>query len=142
MKKGKAKIMSKKNVNCMSYALDLERDKVSISKLDLWYSSAPFSEILEKCQKFHRTCRKVERDEELRQGEWRVVFFGFEILGRDYDDRPTYWDYHFAKQEADGTWKERYSIGEPITETTLEELIAHYKAKNLSPIYMAVSVED
>ena len=125
--------------NCLSYALDLEKDKISSSEFKLWYSCNPFSEISEKCENvFHRTCRKVEADEKLHKGEWKVVFFGFEVKSRDYDGYPKNWDYHFARQEKDGTWKERYSIGEPITETNLDTLTSHYKEKNLSPLFLAI----
>lgn len=125
--------------NCLSYALKLENENISSSELDLWYSYNPFSEISEKCENvFHRTCRKVEADEELLKGEWKVVFFGFEVKSRDYDGHPKNWDYHFARQEEDGSWKERYSIGEPITKTDLETLTSHYKVKKLSPLFLAI----
>lgn len=129
-----------KYTNCLSYALDIENDEISSLEFTLGYSSDPFPEILEKCENvFHRTCRKVELDAKLHQGEWRVVFFGFEIKSRDYDGYPKSWDYHFARQELDGSWKERYSINEPITSTNLETLISYYEAKNLAPLYLAIS---
>lgn len=133
----------KKFRNCMTHALDIEELDIPNSKLSLWYSSDPFQEILEKCHRYYnRTCRKVNRYDKLLDGEWLVVFFGFVAIKFDYEGRPEYYDYHFARQEPDGSWTERPSIYEEISIVNIDNLISDYKKINIKPIFLAIKKID
>ena len=129
----------KKFINCMTHALDIENEDILNSDLKLWYSSDPFSEISEKCEKYyHRTCRKVKRDDKLRKGEWLVVFFGFVAIKLDYEGRPEIWDYHFVRQTPDGNWTERPSIYEDIHVTNIDNMISEYAKVGIHPMFLAI----
>ena len=40
----------KEFINCMTYALKLEKEDIPNSELSLWYNSDPFVEISTKCK--------------------------------------------------------------------------------------------
>ena len=129
----------KKFINCMTHALDIENEDILNSDLGLWYSSDPFTEILVKCKKvFHRTCRRIKRKDELLEGEWLVVFFGFVAHKFDYEGRPEVFDYHFAKQESNGTWTERPSVFQEIQNVDIDNMIFEYSKIGVKPIFMAI----
>lgn len=125
--------------NCMTHALSLEEKNLSSRELDLWYSKNPFSEISEKCNQYYkRSCRKVDRNEKLQPNEWLVVFFGFVVTKVDYDGHPEYWDYHFARQENDGTWTERPSKYEEISVVDIDNMIFEYSKIGIFPMFLAI----
>lgn len=134
----------KKFINCMTHALDIENEDILNSDLRLWYSSDPFTEILVKCKDtYHRTCRKVNSEEDLLDGEWLVAFFGFVAIKFDYEGRPEGYDYHFARRKNDGTWTERPSVYSEIQNVDINNLTSEYSKKGIEPMFLAIGkVED
>lgn len=134
----------KKFINCMTYALDIEGYNLLNSELKLWYSLDPFVEISTKCQDtYHRTCRKVNSVDDLLDGEWLVVFFGFVAIKFDYEGRPEDYDYHFARRESNGTWTERPSVYTEIQDVDIDNMISEYAKIGIKPMFLAIGkVED
>ena len=133
----------KKFINCMTHALDLENEDIPSSEFGFWYSSEPLTEISVKCKNvFHRTCRKIKREDQLREGEWMVVFFGFIALKFDYEGRPEIFDYHFARQENNGTWTERPSIFQEIQNVNIDNMIHEYSKVGIKPMFLAIGKAD
>ena len=133
----------KKFINCMTYALKLEKEDIPNSELNLWYNSDPFVEISTKCEDtYHRTCRKVDGEADLHDGEWLVVFFGFVATKFDYEGRPEIYDYHFVRRESNGTWTERPAIYEDIHTTDIENMIGEYDKLDIKPLFLAIGKAD
>ncbi len=129
----------KKFVNCMTHALKLENEEIPYFEFNLWYSSDPFVGISTKCEhSYHRTCRKVKRNDKLHEDEWLVAFFGFVALKFDYEGRPESFDYHFVRQESDGTWTERPSIYQEINTTNIDNMISEYAKVGIKPMFLAI----
>lgn len=129
-------------INCMTHALDLENKGIPSSEFRLWYSFDPFAEISVKCKKsFHRTCRKVKRNDKLHEGEWLVAFFGFVALKFDYEGRPEIFDYHFVRQEIGGIWTERPSIFQEVRTTDIDCMISEYAKVGIKPMFLAIGKE-
>ena len=125
--------------NAMTYALKIEEMDLSPLALNLGYSKDAFKAISEKCNEdFGLTCRKVERNDSLTEEEWLVVFFGFWATKFDYEGRPEVWDYAFCRQEDDGTWMERASIGSKPASIDIDEMIAEFHRIGIAPMFMAV----
>lgn len=132
-----------KFINCMTHALDIENEDILNSDLGLWYSSDPFSEISVKCKDvYHRTCRKVNSADDLLDGEWLVVFFGFVAIKFDYEGRPEVYDYHFVRRESNGTWTERPSIFQKIQNVDIDNMIFEYSKVGIKPMFLAIGKAD
>ena len=129
--------------NAMSYALEIEEMDLSPLALNLGYSKDAFEAISEKCHEdFGLACRKVEPNDSLKEGEWLVAFFGFWATKFDYEGRPEVWDYTFARQENDGTWTERASIGAEVTTIDdIEKMISNFQKIGIEPLFIAVKAE-
>ena len=134
----------KKFINCMTHALDIENEDIPNSELNLWYNSDPFVEISTKCKDtYHRTCRKVNSADNLLDGEWLVVFFGFVAIKFDYEGRPEIYDYHFVRRENNGTWTERPSLDTNIQNVNIGDMILEYSKVGIKPMFLAIGkVED
>lgn len=129
----------KKFINCMTHALDIEEYDLLNSELRLWYSPNPFVDILTKCEDtYHRTCRKVNSVDDLLDGEWLVVFFGFVAIKFDYEGRPEDYDYHFARRESNGTWTERPSVYTEIRNVDIDNMIFEYSKIGIKPMFLAI----
>ena len=134
----------KKFINCMTHALDIENEDIPNSELNLWYNSDPFVEISTKCKDtYHRTCRKVNSADNLLDGEWLVVFFGFVAIKFDYEGRPEIYDYHFVRRENNGTWTERPSLDTNIQNVNIGDMILEYSKVGIKPMFLEIGkVED
>ena len=129
----------KKFINCMTYALKLEKEDIPNSELNLWYNSDPFVEISTKCEAvYHRTCRKVNGVDDLQKGEWLVVFFGFIATKFDYEGRPEIYNYHFARRYRNGTWTERPSLYSEIQNVDIDNMILEYSKVGIKPMFLAI----
>ena len=66
-----------------------------------------------------------------------------EILEKfDYEGRPEFYDYHFARQEPDGSWTERPSIYEEIQTVNIDTLISDYAKLEIQPLFLAIGKID
>ena len=119
--------------------MDIENEDIPNSELNLWYNSDPFVEISTKCKDtYHRTCRKVNSADNLLDGEWLVVFFGFVAIKFDYEGRPEIYDYHFVRRENNGTWTERPSLDTNIQNVNIGDMILEYSKVGIKPMFLAI----
>lgn len=122
--------------NCMTYALKIEDVDVNPNDLRLWYSSNPEEEIQEKCNLFHRSCRKISSPKDINSNEWLIAFFGFVPIHYDYEGLADRFDYHFMIWE-NGHWEHRQGIGKDISIVS-QETINSFIAEGFPPQYFAI----
>ena len=124
--------------NCMTYALKVE-DSTTTSLRSLNWTLTPEEAVKDICCECNRKARKIsDLNSPIEKDEWRIIFFGFVPLHRDYEGTVDKYDYHFVLQNEDGTYSERETWGATPQSINLDELTAAYKEFGIEITYFAV----
>lgn len=130
--------MSESNMNCLTYALQVEGRIGDESPENLEWWKTPLEAVSNFAGQYDLQVRPIEAHQELCPGEWRICFFGWIPVRRDYEHRVVLCDYHLLRQEADGRWVHRETWGSAPQEADLESLTAKYRRCGYEPRYFAV----
>lgn len=126
--------------NCLTYSLRLPEDEVTHSRVEnLDWLLPPIEALSLFSKKYHRNVRLLEnKDSELIKGEWKIAFFGYIPINRDYEGRPTMYDYHLVRKNSDGTWSHRKTWDADPDRIDMEEMSAEYTKIGYPPMYFAI----
>ena len=130
--------MSQKNLNCVTYAVRIEDRIGDNSPESLSWWKTPLVALQEFAGQYDLQVRSIDTHQDTVPGEWRICFFGWIPIRRDYEHRIILCDYHLVRQESDGRWIHRNTWGAEPQEADLESLIAEYRSAGYEPRYFAV----